>query len=428
MLRTPRGAAWYLVHRVTEEGAWLGRLVVAVLDHLPRGQPRQQATELAYGTVKWTLYLNWVLQQTVHGGLARLDPRVRSLLRLGAYQVLKGRVPAYAAVHETVRLARRAIPEATSLVNAVLRRLSQGVPEAPHPWIAWSVPRWLYLRWQQRWGEERLLQWLRYYHSPPPLYVRVNTLQVARDTLLSYLQARGVQVEPVSWPPETLKLDRHPWEIPDLPPSWYYVQDRATQALAHLVAPEPGQWVVDLAAAPGGKATHLAALMGNQGRVIAVDLHAGRLQTLQRVAHRLQASIVRPIQADGRTLALQRPVHRVLLDAPCTGLGTLRRKPEILLRLRPERIHHLAQLQKELLRNAARLLAPGGRLVYATCTTEPEENEAQVEALLRAFPGLRLLPAPDLVPADWTEGPYFRSRGPEHDCDEIFGAVLLHPG
>jgi len=427
LLHTPRGAAWYLVHRVTEEGAWLGRLLVAVLHHLPPGPPRKRATEWAYGTVKWTLYLDWVLQQTVHGGLQRLDPPVRSLLRLGAYQLLKGRVPPYAAVDETVAFARQVVPQASGLVNAVLRRLSRGVPEPPHPWIAWSFPRWLYLRWLQRWGPEGTEARMRHYHSAPPLYLRVNTLQVTPQKVQAFLRDRGVRAESVGWPPETLRLDRHPWEIPDLPPSWYYVQDRATQALAHLLGPEPGEVVVDLAAAPGGKATHLAALMRNQGIVVAVDRHLGRVRILQQVAQRLGTTVVLPVAADGRTLALQRPVDRVLLDAPCTGLGTLRRKPEILLRLRPERIHQLSRLQWQLLARAASLVRPGGTLLYATCTTEPEENEHQVAQFLQRFPRFRLIPAAERVPEAWTDGPYFRSHALAHDCDEIFGALFRRP-
>ncbi len=424
LLQDPRGAAWYLVHRVTEEGAWLSRILVAVLQNLPAGPARRRATELAYGTVKWTLYLDWVLQQQVHGGLKRLDSPVRSLLRLGAYQLLKGGVPAYAAVDQTVDLARRGVPQAAGLVNAVLRRLARGAPDPPHPWIAWSVPRWLYQRWQQRWGPEALETWLRYYHSAPPLYLRVNTLQTSREALQAFLQERGVAAEPVDWPPETLRLDRHPWEIPDLPPGWYYVQDRATQALAHLLAPEPGSRIVDLAAAPGGKAAHLAALMQNRGQVIAVDRHRGRVRTLQQVARRLGASIVAPVTADGRAFSLRTPADAVLLDAPCTGLGTLRRKPEILLRLRPERISALARLQQQLLANAARLVRPGGTLLYATCTTEPEENEAQVRRFLRSFRDFQQIPASERVPEDWTVGPFFRSHGPLHDCDEIFGALF----
>ncbi len=427
-LRNPRGAAWYLTHRVVEEGAWLGRILVAVLQHLPPGRARRQATELAYGTVKWTLYLNWVLQQQVHGGLGRLEPPVRSLLRLGAYQILKTRTPAYAAVDETVQLARQYMPQAAGLVNAVLRRIARGVPEPPHPWIAWSFPRWLYRRWVNRWGPERTEAWMRYYHTPPPLYLRTNTLAITRENLLAYLENRGIHAEALPWPPETLKLSRHPWEIPDLPPSWYYVQDRATQGLAHLLAPEPGELVVDLAAAPGGKSTHLAALMQNHGFIVAVDLHFGRIRSLQEVTHRLGASIVQPVVADGRVFALQKPAHRVLLDAPCTGLGTLRRKPEILLRLRPERIPALAHLQQELLAQAARLVQPGGKLVYATCTTEPEENEAQVHQFLKSFQQFEQIPAAERVPADWTDGPFFRSHGFSHDCDEIFGALFRRRG
>ena len=423
--RNPRKAAFSLLLSVLEGEKWLNRRIVPVLAEFRDPRDRGLITLLSYGTVKNVVYLDWVIRQFLQGWtLEELDPEVRVALRMGAFQLLKTRIPPHAAVYETVALIRRRNPGGAALVNAVLRRLAaKGAPEPPEPWIRYSLPRWLYRKLVRDWGEEWARRFAEHFQAPPPIYLRVNTLRATPEQVREFLRRMEVAFQAPGFPPETLQVEQHPWEL-KMPEAVYYLQDRSTQMLPYLLGPQPGEQILDLTAAPGGKASHMAALMENRGFIVAVDLHLSRARLMKEVFVRLGVEIAHPVVADGRTVAFQARFPHILLDAPCTGLGTLRRKPEIALRMRPERIPELVRLQRELLSHAAELLEPGGELVYATCTITPEENERQVEWFLKAFPNFRLVPAQERVPQEWTRGPYFWADGVTHNCDYAFGAIL----
>ncbi len=417
----------YLLYQTLERGKWVNRILPGVLAQVPDPQIRKQATEWTYGTLKWLLYLDWVAKQFLHGyRIPELDPEVRTALRLGLYHLLKTSHPPFAVVHTLVEWLKRRNPGGATLLNAVLRRVAdKGPPDPPHPWIAWSIPKWLYRRWEQRLSPERLDAWIRHYHSAPPLYVRYNALRIERSDFEGLLRSLGVPYERYEFPPEAYRLERHPWEV-DLPEETYYVQDLSTQALIPLVQPEPGMFLVDGAAAPGGKASSMAAWMHNKGHILCLDLHLGRCRIMQRVFQRLGVQNAWIVNADARRLTLRREADGVLLDVPCSGLGTIRRKPEILLRMTPQKILQMAKLQREILDQAATWVKPGGFLVYATCTTEPEENEEQVERFLKRHPEFERVPAEEFVQAwGWTRDGVLWVEGPQWDCDFAFGVRLV---
>ncbi len=427
---TLHSSAWevslYLLYQTLEKGKWVNRILPGVLRHVSDPRVRKQATEWTYGTLKWLLYLDWVGKQFLHGyRIQDLDPEVRTSLRLGLYHLLKISSPPYAVVNTSVEWVKRRNPGGAALLNAVLRRVAEHeAPEPPHPWIAWSIPKWLYRRWEQRLGPKRLETWIRHYHSPPPLYVRYNPLRIERSDFEGLLRSLEVPYERYEFPPEAYRLERHPWEV-DLLEETYYVQDLSTQALVSLIQPEAAELIVDAAAAPGGKASHMAARMQNRGRILCVDLHLGRCRIMRGVFQRLGVENAWIVNADARTLRLQKQVDGVLIDVPCSGLGTIRRKPEILLRMTPQKILQMSKLQRQILDNVARWIRPGGFLVYATCTTEPEENEGQIQAFLERHPEFEKVPAEEYISAwGWTEDGNLWVEGPQWDCDFAFAVRL----
>ena len=334
-----------------------------------------------------------LLKQPLH----RLDQAVLILLRTGLYQlVYLDRIPDSAAVNETVKLAKQSVPHFSGLVNAVLRNFIRTREDVSYPdrdtdpvaalSARHSHPGWLVEQWLGQLGilEAELLAEASSLH--PPCTVRTNTLLTSRDGLLSLLAAEGVSARPCCISPVGIHLET-PGHIPDLPgfqAGLFTVQDEASQIVSLLLDPRPGENVLDACAAPGGKATHLAQLMENRGEVLAADVSQEKLAMVAEAARRMAVTAIRTIPADllqpgrfgGQTF------DRILLDAPCSGLGVIRRNPEAKWRLTPDDITRAAAVQTRMLDTALHLLKPGGVLVYSTCSTATEENEAVVTAVL----------------------------------------------
>ncbi|PYM19991.1 MAG: 16S rRNA (cytosine(967)-C(5))-methyltransferase RsmB [Candidatus Rokuibacteriota bacterium] len=359
------------------------------------------ATELIYGTLRWQRYLDWILSPHSRRRLPSLDARVRVLLRLTAYQLaFLERVPAFAAVNDAVTLARGA-PGVAEYVNAVLRAFARrGAPERePAPprealealATRCSFPSWLAARWLARYGAEEAEALMRALNERPPLTLRANTRRTGRDALAERLRAEEqVQTRPTTLAPEGLVA-----ESGGAPGRWRafaegdcVAQDEASMLVARLLEPAPGETVADVCAAPGTKTTHLAQLMDDRGRVLALDPQPARLARVTEAAARLGLTIVETIEGPVETLAPRwaGACDRVLVDAPCTNLGVLRRNPEVKWRRQPGDVAAVAERQRSILTAAATLVRPGGCLVYATCSLEPEENDAVVRDFLAAQP------------------------------------------
>jgi 16S rRNA (cytosine967-C5)-methyltransferase len=395
---TARELALEVLTRVEEDRAFAGLL----LDHhLNRSglsaRDRRLATELTYGVLRWGSRLDAYLRRTSHRPLAGLPSWLRNLLRLGAYQCLfLDRIPPYAAVHESVTLAKARGHEGIALfVNAVLRaviRHGKLLEEPQDPLEALAVrhsfPLWLVRRWVGRYGAEEAETLMTALNQRPPFTIRVNTLRLTREEMILHLKSEGAEASPTPYAPEGLILDTS--LLPDSSPSFreglWTVQDEASILVGHLLAPRPGERVLDLCAAPGGKTTHLAQLMENRGLIVGVDPHAGRLELAREACRRLGVEIVELVLGQAQTLSRHASFDRVLVDAPCSNLGILRRAPELKWSRQEEELPRLSATQVEILEAAAALVRPGGVIVYSTCSLEPEENEAVVTALLTRHP------------------------------------------
>jgi 16S rRNA (cytosine967-C5)-methyltransferase len=380
---------------------------------------RAFAVELTYGVLRRLGTIDWRLEPVLDKPLPRLPVAVQMLLRLGAYQFLfLDRVPQSAAVNESVKLAKAEVRKLkrdwSGLVNAVLRALIRH-PIAPWPStrdnptkalsVKHSVPEWLSRRWIERLGMMAAETACEQTSLIPPVTLRVNRLKITRDDLLMRLQQAGLRARPTSVSPVGITLeDGGP--IPSLPgfaEGYFYVEDEAAQLIPPLLDPHPGNVVLDACAAPGGKATHLAELMQDKATIYAVDRKGTRLDLLRSNCSRLGIHSVVPIVSDIRQQSVWRkslkhvgaesarvmPFDRVLVDAPCSGLGVLRRHPEA--KWRKDSVafgrHHKAQLQ--ILESVAPCLRPGGVLVYSTCSTEPEESDSVIEEFLQAHAEFR---------------------------------------
>jgi 16S rRNA (cytosine967-C5)-methyltransferase len=364
---------------------------------------RALATRLVYGTLAWRGRLDHHLGQLVRLPWEQVEVPVRNALRMGLYQLLfLERVPAYAAVDASVRLARRGGRGAAGLVNAVLRRAASAGPTGlplPDPAVdplerlavEWSHPRWLVERWAGALGLDELTRLLAADNLRGPTALRANTVRAGRDELRAELTSAGVTVSPSEWAPDALVVQRRGARLRRLA-AWhegrFAFQGEASQLVAPLLGVAPGARVLDACAAPGGKTAQLAAL---GAVVVALDRAPGGLRRLRAETGRLGVA-ADAVAGDARQPPLSTGFDAVLVDAPCSGLGTLRRHPEVRWRRHPEDVPRLAALQRELLAGVAPLVRPGGTLVYAVCTLTREENAGVVSDFLTTHPHFALEP------------------------------------
>ncbi|HEX4365016.1 MAG TPA: 16S rRNA (cytosine(967)-C(5))-methyltransferase RsmB [Solirubrobacteraceae bacterium] len=387
-----RRVAYAVIRRVFEEDAYADRALHGEAQGIdPR--ERSLAMQLAYGTVQRRRTLDHVIEQLARP-VAELDAQTVAALRLGLYQLmfLDG-IAAHAVVGESVELAKGGRSGGHKLVNAVLRRAARGelpaLPSDETPGgaaIAHSYPLWIVELWWERFGADETRALLRAGNERGELALRINTLRSSVGAVANEL---AVATPPVATLPAGDELpeglvvegafDAHAHRL------WrdgaYTAQSRGSMLVARTLDPQPGERVLDLCAAPGGKTTHLAALMGNEGQIVAVERHAGRARALARTCERLGASIVEVRMADAASFAGDERFDRVLVDPPCSGLGTLQGHPDLRWRMTPAAIERLASAQRAILAAARGALAPGGRLVYSTCTLSAAENESQLAAI-----------------------------------------------
>jgi 16S rRNA (cytosine967-C5)-methyltransferase len=362
---------------------------------------RALALELVYGVLRHQLTLDWRLDRVATKPMAKLPAHARAALRLGAYQLLcLDRIPSSAAVNESVALmtSGRTPGHWPGFVNAVLRALTRAdAPAWPDQTgdpikalsIRHSCPPWLTERWIARFGVERAAGLCEATAMIPPLTIRANTLRISREQLIARLTELGCHAQPTTISPVGAVLDKC-GSIEDIPlfrEGVFYVEDEAAQLIAPLLDPQPGELVLDACAAPGGKTTQLAALMRNRGEIIALDRSAERLRLVDGNCRRLGIGIVRTVRADVTQplpATLRGPFDRILVDAPCSGLGVLRRHPEGKWRKKAGMLAQHQLVQQQVLEQVRRLLRPGGVLVYSTCSSEPEENERVIDQFCQA--------------------------------------------
>jgi 16S rRNA (cytosine967-C5)-methyltransferase len=433
-----RYEALRILVRVEEDRAFADIVLEHALEHA-RLDPRDAGlcTELVYGTLRWRRHLDWRLGPHLNRPLDKLDPWVRSLLRLTAYQLFfLDRVPRWAAVDEAVSLAKLKSrkPGPPEFVNAVLRALTRATGPPPLPAlpieaaaVRCAFPDWIAARWIARYGPTEAEALMLASNERPPTTIRVNTLRMTREALAARLRDEELaETRPTALAPEGLVVERGAvgrWAA--FTEGWCTVQDEASMLVARLLDPQPGEVVVDACAAPGTKATHLAELMRNRGRIVAMDPQAARLKLVGRASSRLGIHIIEPHLGGAAALAgrWRGKCDRVLVDAPCSNLGVLRRNPDVKWRRIEEDLRRLQDKQRTILAAAAAMAKPGGRLVYATCSLEPDENEGVVAALLEDGAPWRVDP-PDDFPVPPDAAGYIRLFPHVHGTDG-FTAIRL---
>lgn len=380
---------------------------------------RRLAHELILGVLRWRATLDWMIARRTGG--RRQEAVVLDLLRLGLYQLFwLDRLPDHAVVHDTVQLCRNAgLTRQAGFVNAVLRsclRERGALREAlqdlrtSDPATGWSHPQWLVDHWRASLEESSLLRLLEWNNTPPPVWARVNTLRNSPEELIARWTAEGVifHGREVDWAPgsQVFELQTHPYlpSMTSFTSGGFYVQDPSTLLAVQTLDPQPGETILDACAAPGGKATYIAQRMSNTGRLVAHDPERPRLDLLRENCERLGVTVIESTTE----LPGEAPVFdRVLVDAPCSNTGVLRRRVESRWRLIPEELGRLADQQLAILSDASRRLRPGGRLVYSTCSLETVENRGVVDRFLAAVPGFELEADRSLHPAtDSVDGAY----------------------
>jgi 16S rRNA (cytosine967-C5)-methyltransferase len=404
--------------------------------------------EIVYGVVRWQAALDWLIARKTDG--REQKPVLQNLLRLGLYQIFwLDRIPDHAAVHETVELAKQnGFGAQAGFVNALLRgclreqeetkKLLAGL-KSSQPALGWSHPEWLVARWQKRWGAEKTAQLLEWNNTPPKTFARVNTLkfgssrgneaQTEKTSKSLLTSAATAELKDAGdlltrWRDENVEYDfvRRDWfeenlvfELKSHPPltalksfqqGGFYVQDPSTLLAPALLGARPGETILDFCAAPGGKTTFLAQLMNNQGRLVAQDVSEERLKWIQENCARLGVTCVEPILSSAFSLQPS-AFDRILVDAPCSNTGVMRRRVDLRWRIQPKEIERLRAAQLDLLQSAAPRVKPGGVLVYSTCSLEPEENQEVVKDFLRGQADFKLESERELLPfVDNVDGAY----------------------
>lgn len=438
--RGARGTAVKILTRIEQSDAYLDKLLDYELRTADLNEPdRRLLTELTTGVLRWQAKLDWVLTGFYHGEFTKCIPLVKNALRVALYQILfLTRVPFAAAVHEAVEYVKRLKGErSANLVNAVLRSIIRKINAITYPdpngdpvhylSVTLSHPQWMVRRWIARLGVEETQRMLEANNQRPPVSLRVNPLRTTPAELLARLQAQGMKIGRSDVLGDFLRATSLSGigSNPEFREGLFSIQDEGAALAARLTAVEPGMRVIDLCAAPGGKSTAMAEMMRGEGTIVAVDKYEAKLRMLAEASRRLGfESIIEPTQGDARTLAVE-PADVVLVDAPCSGLGVLSKKPDIKWKRRPEEIEQLAALQQEILDGAAALVRPGGHLVYSTCTIEANENEGVVNAFLERHPEFELVRADTVLEARFTTDEGFLQTWPQrHGVDGTFGARL----
>ncbi len=370
-------------------------------------------TELVYGVLRQRGLLDWIIEKFTKKPIKKSSPLIRNILRLGTYQLLfLDKVPISAAVNESVRLAKEKEKRSSGFVNAVLRNIDRERERIPYPEIEehplefisvrHSHPAWLVKRWIERFGIDKTIALCKANNEPPPFTIRTNTLKIKRDELKKQLKEFVDSIEDCSVSSNGLIL-KGPANIADYPAykeGLFYVQDEAAQLISLILDPRPNEKILDACSAPGGKATHIAELMGNKGTVIALDVSKKGIGLLKENCKRLSIDIVRSYLMDAATMSADRQgdlgeigrdgFDKILIDAPCSGLGIIRRHPEGKWQKKEELIFESQKIQKRIIENLSKYLKSGGVLVYSTCSTENEENEDVVEDFLNNHPEFKV--------------------------------------
>ncbi len=410
----PRRGAANVLARVFGEGAYADIALAKALEKV-RPKDRALTTELVYGVLRRAITIDWIINKFSSVKTKKMERAVLVALRLGVYQIyFLTRIPDSASVNESVKLLKGARQK--GFVNAVLRRAALEKENFKEPGgveadeiarlsITGSHPKWMVKRWLSRYGVKETEALLQSGLRAPRKTLRTNSLSISRGDLLSKLNDMGLHVTKGRYSPLAINIESGVLPADVKGAGLCIEQDEASQLVALLVAPRPGEVLLDACAAPGLKTTHMAQMMNNEGQIVAVDKYAGRLKALNELSDRFGISIIKPLSGDAQKGDFLREpdgplFDAILVDAPCSGLGVLGRTPDIKLHRRLEDVKAISETQKKLLHNLIGFLKPGGRLVYSVCTLEPEETTEVVRWFLKNHDETNLEDAGVVLPED----------------------------
>jgi 16S rRNA (cytosine967-C5)-methyltransferase len=433
-----RQCAFRILKKVLLENGYAAELLHSESNKTLIDEDKRLATELVFGVLRHKSMLDWILSAHSQRDLCKLDPEVLLSLRLGAYQIcLLSKVPPHAVVHDAVEIVKKSkLMSAAGYVNAILRKLDRrqvqtqidqlSLDSISGLSIRYSHPEWLVARWAKNFGLQPTRRLLEHNNTHPSVFFRLSSPQFSNTSLIQKLSETGVKVRPHGFSHEILELiegDLQKTEV--FENHAIYIQDSGSQLIPRLLSPGLGDRCLDLCAGTGGKASLIAQLQAGRGFIQAVDLHWRRLQ-LGRQLHESNWPCIHWVTADAtRPLPFSILFDKILLDAPCSGTGTLQRRPEIRWRLNETRLANLQELQVALLRNAMKSLKPGGLLIYSTCSLEPEENEQVVEKLIGSQAGYCLeIPTDEQLKPLFAASPFMHLFPPHSNSDGFFAALI----
>lgn len=429
-----------LLERISKNGEYSSEIIPITLQKTNLSQKdKSLVLELVNGTLRWQGQLDWILAKYFHGSFEKSPDKLKRILEISLYQIkFLDKIPQYAAVSEGVQIAKEAGGQPWGkLVNGVLRNYlrSRDLINFPSiendPVSAISVehshPKWLVQRWLDRYGLERTIRFCEHNNRRPEISLRTNLRKITRAALLKELETSGLQPEPSKYFDDFIKVSkpRNLAELPSFQNGLFAIQDESTALATHLLAPKKGDTVLDMCAAPGGKTCHIGQLVGDEGKVVAVDIKADRLNLLKENLTRLGLKSIQPLVGNAAEIDLPK-VDKILLDAPCSGLGVLSKRADLRWKRKPQDIFNIRIIQKKILENAARLLKRDGALVYSTCTLEPEENEELIEEFLKEHSNFQVDPDSDSVDQTFSMSEnYWASIPYEHKMDGVFAVKLV---
>lgn len=412
-----------ILKKVLEENSFLSpQIIYHSLNLEP--EKRKFLQKLCFETVKNLIFIDYIIKNFYKGNFKKLETNVRTILRASLTELLILKRNPYAVCDSWTEVTKKESFAASKLVNGILRNvLRKGVPDFKENWINFSIPKWLYKKLKRDFGEDFVLSFSKWFHSDPPYYFRIyfenDEEKKVRESIERKYEEKGFLLSKLNFPPYAYKSFYHPWEV-KLDENLYYVQDFSSQSVLHYKNFDRGIYVWDMTSAPGGKSLYLSFILKNDIKILASELRKGRAKILKEnfLKYKVNGNV---INLDATIFLPKKEFDLVIIDAPCSGFGTIRKKPEILLRMNLEKIKELTKLQEKLIYNAYNALKKGGYLFYITCTILKEENERQIEKALEKYNFEIIKPQ---VPYFLIKNNYFFCNGIEMDSDFMFSCLL----
>lgn len=436
-----RFSAVKILNRYERSDAYLDKLLNAEFNkEIFNKFDKALLTEIVNGVIRWRAKLDWILTGFYHGDFQKNLNWVKNAMRVGLYQILYlTKIPHPVAIYETVEIVKTVQGEKTAgLVNGVLRNILRNIDNIRFPEVAedpsyylsviYSFPKWVIKKWVDYHGREEAEKLLTAMNKRPYIPARINRLKTDGTEFIKFMENHEMIFKPYSYHNDTLMIFNPKINIFDT--EFFHngeiaIQDPSASLAVHLASPKPGMRVADICAAPGGKSFYIAQLMENEGEIIAMDKYPSKLKSIEEGAERLGIDIIKTIAADASEVDFDDQFDLVFADVPCTGLGTISKKPDIKWKRESEDIIKLSQIQRTIIDNAAELVKPGGVLLYSTCTTEPEENALNIQYFLEKHPEFELDPAEKFLPEKVCTDGMMQTFPHRHSCDGAFAARLV---